>query len=92
MKSRKKPDALRAIQELYVQLRSQGLPVCKLHMDRAQEFQTDVLEAWAAARDIEVTRTQGSDPQGNGTAERAVGYIKARMRVLLGQARGDWRC
>ena len=85
MKSWKKLDALRAIQELYVQLRSQGLPVCMLHMDRAREFQTDVLEAWAAARDIEVTRAQGSDPPGNGTAERAAGYIKARMRVLLGQ-------
>ena len=63
MKSRKKTDALRAVQELYVQLRSQGLPLCKLHMDRARELQTDALEAWAAARDIEVTRTQGSDPQ-----------------------------
>ena len=37
--------------------------------------------------DIEVTRTQGSDPAGNGTAERAVGAIKARIRVLLGQAK-----
>ena len=87
MKSRKKKDALRAVQELYVQLRSNGLPLCKLHMDRAREPQTDTLEAWAAARDIEVTRTQGSDPAGNGTAERAVGAVKARIRVLLGQAK-----
>ncbi|CAE7432980.1 GIP [Symbiodinium microadriaticum] len=87
MKSRKKKDALRAVQELYVQLRSHGLPLCRLHMDRARELQTDALEAWAAARDIEVTRTQGSDPAGNGTAERAVGAIKARVRVLLGQAK-----
>ncbi|CAE7496785.1 GIP, partial [Symbiodinium necroappetens] len=55
--------------------------------DRARELQTDALESWAAARDIEVTRTQGSDPAGNGTAERAVGAIKARIRVLLGQAK-----
>ncbi|CAE7397602.1 GIP [Symbiodinium sp. CCMP2592] len=87
MKSRSKADALRAVQELYVQLRSQGFPVCKLHMDRARELQTDALEAWAAARDIDVTRTQGSDPPANGTAERAVGYLKSRMRVLLGQAK-----
>ena len=87
MKSRKKKDALRAVQELYVQLRSNGFPVCKLHSDRARELQTDALESWAAARDIEVTRTQGSDPAGNGTAERAVGAIKARIRVLLGQAK-----
>ena len=87
MKSRKKKDALRAVQELYVQLRSHGLPVCKLHSDRARELQTDALEAWAAARDIEVTKTQGSDPAGNATAERAVGYIKSRVRVLLNQAK-----
>ena len=45
-------------------------------MDRAREFQTDALEAWAAGRDIEVTRTQGSDPAGNGTAERAGGQLE----------------
>ncbi|CAE7537271.1 unnamed protein product, partial [Symbiodinium necroappetens] len=39
--------------------------------------EVEALKAWAAARDIEVTRTQGSDPAGNGTAERAVGAIKA---------------
>ncbi|CAE7864348.1 unnamed protein product, partial [Symbiodinium sp. KB8] len=87
MKSRKKKDALRAVQELYVQLRSHGLPVCKLHSDRARELQTDALDAWAAARDIEVTKTQGSDPAGNATAERAVGYIKSRVRVLLNQVK-----
>ena len=87
MKSRKNKDALRAVQELYVQLRSSGFPVCRLHSDRARELQTDALESWAAARDIEVTRTQGSDPAGNGSAERAVGAIKARIRVLLGQAK-----
>ena len=87
MKTRKKKDALRAVQELYIQLRSNGLPLSRLHMDRAREFQTDALEAWAAGRDIEVTRTQGSDPAGNGTAERAVGAVKARVRVLLAQAK-----
>ncbi|CAE7275903.1 GIP, partial [Symbiodinium microadriaticum] len=60
MKSRTKKDALRAVQELYVQLRSSGFPLSKLHMDRARELQTDVLDAWAAARDIEVfTKRKG---------------------------------
>ena len=61
--------------------------MCKLHSDRARELQTDALDAWAAARDIEVTKTQGSDPAGNATAERAVGYIKSRVRVLLNQVK-----
>ena len=52
MKSRKKKDALRAVQELYVQLRSSGFPAH--HSDRARELQTDALESWAAARDIDL--------------------------------------
>ncbi|CAE7463061.1 GIP, partial [Symbiodinium necroappetens] len=87
LRTRKKVEALKAIQEMYIQLRSSGFPVNRLHMDRAREFQSGALEHWAAARDIELTRTQGSDPAQNGTAERAVGYVKMRMRILLAQAK-----
>ena len=87
LRSRKKAEALRAVQELYIQLRSAGFPLGRLHMDRAREYQSSALEHWAAARDIELSRTQGDDPSQNGTAERAVGYVKMRMRVLLAQAK-----
>ena len=87
LRTRTKAEALKVIQEFYIQLRSSGFPVNRLHMDRAREFQSAALEVWAASRDIEVTRTQGDDPLQNGAAERAVGYIKGRMRVLLSQAR-----
>ncbi|CAE7778026.1 unnamed protein product [Symbiodinium sp. CCMP2592] len=87
MRSRKKAETLKAIQELYIQLRSAGFPVARLHMDRAQEYQSSALEHWAAARDVELSRTQGDDPSQNGTAERAVGYVKMRVRVLLSQAK-----
>ncbi|CAE7621651.1 unnamed protein product [Symbiodinium sp. CCMP2592] len=87
MRSRKKAETLKAIQELYIQLRSAGFPLARLHMDRAREYQSSALEHWAAARDIELSRTQGDDPSQNGTAERAVGYVKMRVRVLLSQAK-----
>ena len=87
LRSRKKAEALKAVQELYIQLRSAGFPLARLHMDRAREYQSSALEHWAAARDIELSRTQGDDPSQNGTAERAVGYVKMRMRVLLAQAK-----
>ena len=87
LRTRKKAEALKAVQELYIQLRSAGFPLGRLHMDRAKEFQSSALEHWAAARDIELTRTQGDDPAQNGTAERAVGYVKMRIRVLLAQAK-----
>ena len=87
LRTRTKAEALKVIQEFYIQLRSSGFPVNRLHMDRAREFQSAALEVWAASRDIEVTRTQGDDPLQNGAAERAVGYIKGRMRVLLSQAK-----
>ena len=87
LRTRKKAEALRAIQEMYIQLRSSGFPLNRLHMDRAREFQSGALEHWAAARDVDLSRTQGSDPAQNGTAERAVGYVKMRMRILLAQAK-----
>ncbi|CAE7303293.1 GIP, partial [Symbiodinium sp. CCMP2456] len=86
LRTRTKAEALKVIQEFYIQLRSSGFPVNRLHMDRAREFQSAALEVWAASRDIELTRTQGDDPLQNGSAERAVGYLKGRMRVLLSQA------
>eukprot|EP00439_Symbiodinium_sp_Y106_P065383 s244_g10.t1 len=86
MKSRKHAETLKAIQEAYIQLRSGDLPVNKLHADRAREYNTKMLEMWAASRDLDVSKTQGDDPPQNGTAERGVRYIKMRMRILLSQA------
>ena len=87
MTSRNHTDTLRAVQETYIQLRSCGLPVHRLHADRAREYGTKGLEQWAASRDIDISKTQGDDPSQNGTAERAVRFIKMRMRILLSQAR-----
>ena len=87
MKSRQHAETLRAVQEAYIQLRSCGLPVHRLHADRAREYGTKGLEQWAASRDIDISKTQGDDPSQNGTAERAVRFVKMRMRILLSQAK-----
>ena len=79
MKSRKHAETLRATQEAYIQLRSCGLPVHRLHADRAREYNTKSLEQWAASRDIDVSKTQGDDPSQKGTA--------MRMHILLSKAK-----
>ena len=87
LKTRKKAETLKALQEMYLSLRQRGLPVLRVHCDRAREFMNEGMDMWAAARDIIVTKTQGDDPSQNGAAERAVGFIKGRVRTLLGQAK-----
>ena len=50
----------------------------RLHSDRAREFTAAFFEKFLAhRRGIYLTLTTGYDPQANGTAERAVGLIKA---------------
>ena len=58
-------------------------PVNKIHADRAREYNAKMLDLWAASRDIDISKTQGDDAPQNGTAERAVRYIKMRTRILL---------
>ena len=86
LRSRKSGEALRALQEIYIDLKMLGLPVNRLHADRAREFRTPEVGEWAASRDIQVTRTEGDAPAQNGAAEQAVKYIKSRTRILLSSA------
>ena len=86
MTGRKTGEALSALQEIYIDLRALGFPVARVHCDRAREFRTAAVAEWAAARDIQLTRTEGDGPAQNWTAEQAVKYVKAKVRVLLSQA------
>ena len=40
MTGRKTGEALRALQEIYIDLRALGFPVARVHCDRAREFRT----------------------------------------------------
>ena len=86
LRSRRSGDALRALQEVYIDLKMMGLPVNRLHADRAREFRTPAVAEWAASRDIQITRTEGDSPAQNGAAEQAVKYVKSRTRILLSSA------
>ncbi|CAE7296203.1 GIP, partial [Symbiodinium sp. KB8] len=86
LRSRRSGEVLRALQEVYIDVKMLGLPVNRLHADRAREFRTPAVSEWAAARDVQVTRTEGDTPAQNGVAEQAVKYIKARTRILLTSA------
>ena len=86
LRSRRSGDALRALQEVYIDLKMMGLPVNRLHADRAREFRTPAVAEWAASRDVQITRTEGDSPAQNGAAEQAVKYVKSRTRILLSSA------
>eukprot|EP00439_Symbiodinium_sp_Y106_P083529 s1339_g23.t1 len=86
LRSRRSGDVLRALQEVYIDLKMMGLPVNRLHADRAREFRTPAVSEWAASRDVQVTRTEGDAPAQNGAAEQAVKYVKSRTRILLSSA------
>ena len=81
--SRKGPEVLQAIQNFRIQLKRRKVPLDHIHSDRAREFQTRALRTWVAEHGIYHTRSSGSEPAGNSTAELGVRWVKARTRALL---------
>ena len=81
--SRKGPEVLQAVQQFKVQLGRRRLPSQVVHSDRAKEFQTRAMKAWMADQGIHHSRSSGSEPAGNSTAELGVRWVKARTRALL---------
>ena len=81
--SRKGPEVLQAIQNFRIQLKRRKLPLDHIHSDQAREFQTQALRTCVAEHSIYHTRSSGSEPAGNSTAELGVCWVKARTRALL---------
>ena len=80
-----------AIQELVLQLRHENLPVVRIHSDRAHEMRSAALREWTLNNNILLTRTEGQSPQANGTAERAIRFMKGKARMLLRSSGLDTR-
>ena len=75
------PEIIPAIASMYAQLRSLGLPVLRLHADRAREFVAAPLRRWALdSIQIIQTFTSGSTYKENGRVEAEVGVIKRAIR------------
>ena len=83
LKGKSGKQVMQAIQEIILELRRENLPVVRIHSDRAHELRSVGLREWTLNNGILLTRTEGQSPQSNGTAERAVRYLKGQARKLL---------
>ena len=83
MQSRHSREVVRAVQEVYMRLRTLQLPVLRLHSDRAREFTGVKLRDWCTQRDILQTSTAGDESAGIGRCESELGIIQAQTRVQL---------
>ena len=88
-------EVLEALQDIYVKLRSLGLPLNRVHSDRGREFRVKPLRKWCKERDIYQTFTEGVTPTQNAAAESHVKWLKARARMLItasGLEKELWPC
>ena len=92
LKSRLMPDVEAAVKQMYLQIRSEGLPVTRVHSDRARELRGGNLRAWLLHRDILPTTGEAQAPQTNGRAEAGVKRAKTRTKTLLRAAGLDTCC
>ena len=88
-------EILECIQDLYVQLRAMGLPLTRIHSDRAREFRVKPVRKWCRERDIYQTFTEGLAPTQNAVAESHVKWLKNKARAHLNEMELDkelWPC
>ncbi|CAE7228392.1 unnamed protein product [Symbiodinium sp. CCMP2456] len=88
-------EILECVQDLYVKLRALGLPLTRIHSDRAREFRVKPVRKWCRERDIYQTFTEGLAPTQNAAAESHVKWLKSQARIHLGAAELDkelWPC
>eukprot|EP00435_Cladocopium_sp_Y103_P010101 s2171_g2.t1 len=83
VKSRNVKHLLPAMARVYARLRALGLPVYRVHSDRAREFCSAEVQTWATDRSILTTMTSGSSFKANGRVEGEMNVIKKSIRVLI---------
>eukprot|EP00435_Cladocopium_sp_Y103_P067668 s1206_g30.t1 len=83
VKSRNVKHLLPALARVYASLRALGLPVYRVHSDRAREFCSAEVQPWATDRSILTTMTSGSSFKANGRVEGEMNVIKKSIRVLI---------
>ena len=92
MKTRTAREVRSRIQQIYLQLRQQGLPLVRMHSDRGLELMAKETRAWMLDRDILATTGESQQPQQNGRAEALVRVIKNRVKTLLRAASLPMSC
>ena len=81
--SRASKHVICALNLLYAKFRSLGLPLYRLHSDKARELVSGTVQRWAAAKGMVQTVTSGDDPPSNGRVEAEICQLKRRLRVTL---------
>eukprot|EP00435_Cladocopium_sp_Y103_P042410 s480_g11.t1 len=80
---RKGSSVIEGMSRLHARLRYLGLPLFRLHSDRAAELRTKSLRRWANQRQVLRTYTEGDDYKMNGRVESAIKVLKGQVRTLL---------
>ena len=78
LKTRMAPEVEAAIRLMFVQLRSDGLPLQRVHSDRARELRGQGIRRWLLERDVYPTTGEAQAPQSNGRAELVVKMMKKK--------------
>ena len=74
---------LPALARIYARLRSLGLPVYRIHCDRARELISAPVRRWTLDRGIVTTLTSGDSFKSNGRVEGELGVIKKHVRTVV---------
>eukprot|EP00435_Cladocopium_sp_Y103_P064506 s236_g26.t1 len=81
------------LSRMYARLCYMGLPLMRLHSDRAGELRSRAIRKWAEDRKVYRTYTDGDSYKSNGRAEAEIGMIKKQVRTLLketGEEAKNW--
>ena len=89
LRSRHATEVLRAVSNIYVRLRGLGLPIYRLHSDRAREFTGRMMRDWILSHDMEHTTTAADESAGNGRVESEIAHLKHHTKLLLTTARAS---
>ena len=82
LKTKTGPDVTAGIQQMILRI-TQQFPLRVLHCDPGTEFTSDLLARWLPGQGVKLQTTVPTDKQGNGLAERMVGWFKSRARTLI---------
>ena len=83
LKTRRAAEVIAATQSMVAKLRWWGFEVTRLHSDRGRELVSTALRRWAVSHGLYKTLSSPDEPQANGRAEAAVGWVKRKARALL---------
>eukprot|EP00435_Cladocopium_sp_Y103_P054363 s510_g17.t1 len=77
------PAVISGLSRIHARLRYMGLPLMRLHSDRAGELRSRAIRRWAEERRVYRTYTDGDSFKSNGRVEAEINMIKKQVRVLL---------